>query len=66
MSELKLTEVELIDEDGDVLITIHTPLGDTTGSKMIRVGSNLTTVTDKNLEEFCIKMLLVLGYKIRS
>lgn len=64
----KFDEIILSSEGDGEIILIKTPIGDQKGYKemlLISMDGGPHVVTDKNLEEFAIKILSVLGYKIR-
>jgi hypothetical protein len=67
MSEFN--KIELHATDGTKLFEIETPIADQKGFKNIDVPQRVTSfygVHDSDLEEFAIKILSVLGYKIRT
>lgn len=64
----KLEEIVLHPMTGTTVIKIETPIGDRKGYKHIETYHDETRryiVADKDLEEFAIKILSALGYKIR-
>lgn len=60
--------IALSSEEAGEILVIGVPLGDSKGYKEMQITAQdgeTYTVTDKNLEEFAIKVLSALGYIIR-
>jgi len=65
---MNYNEIKLADRGGRPILKIETPIGDKRGFKTFEIAERrggLYTVADKELEDFAIKILASLGYKIR-